>query len=213
MRNSAGGGERAGALLFPHHRMRVARTRRAHPARAGDRVRKHRERCESLFFALFRLWCTHNQARSAINTHELQFQNTHAAPKLSALRVHAGGGRRAAVRRADEVRTTPTRQLRCDLRGSDDNRADNKAAPTTARNCTLHEALSILEKDDDMEPQQVFIELPDPTVLSAEDSADEDQGDYEAWTLNLRSLTTGITTQPHLGAEGVTSPRVTERGI
>ncbi|GBP58083.1 hypothetical protein EVAR_39800_1 [Eumeta japonica] len=43
------------------------------------------------------------------------------------------------------------------------------------KNCVLHEALSILKEDDDVELQKIFIEPPDPTVLSDDDSADEDQ--------------------------------------
>ncbi|GBP67252.1 hypothetical protein EVAR_47204_1 [Eumeta japonica] len=57
-------------------------------------------------------------------------------------------------------------RIRSVSRGSADQSCDNRSLDDT-----LHEALSFLEKDDNVEPQQV--EPPDPAVLS-----DEDQGSF-----------------------------------
>ncbi|XP_045767230.1 piggyBac transposable element-derived protein 3-like [Maniola jurtina] len=46
------------------------------------------------------------------------------------------------------------------------------------KGCTLHEALAILEEDDELEPQLLYIEPPDPAILFDEDSADEDEGGF-----------------------------------
>ncbi|XP_048006923.1 uncharacterized protein LOC125242231 isoform X2 [Leguminivora glycinivorella] len=44
------------------------------------------------------------------------------------------------------------------------------------KNCTLHEALAILEEDSDYEVNQIFVEPPEPNIHSDEDSGDEDDG-------------------------------------
>lgn len=46
------------------------------------------------------------------------------------------------------------------------------------RDCTLHEALAVLEENEDLEPRMLYIEPPDPAVRSDEDSADEDEGGF-----------------------------------
>ncbi|GBP22951.1 hypothetical protein EVAR_95351_1 [Eumeta japonica] len=60
--------------------------------------------------------------------------------------------------------------------------------------------LSILKEDDDVEPQQVFIEPPDLAVLSDEDSADEDQGGFIN-NLTGRQLGANVN-EPQLGPSG-----------
>lgn len=42
--------------------------------------------------------------------------------------------------------------------------------------CNLHEALAILEEEEDLEPRQIFVSPPEPAVHSDEDSGDEDAG-------------------------------------
>lgn len=42
--------------------------------------------------------------------------------------------------------------------------------------CSVHEALAILEDNEDLEPEKNYIEPPDPAVASDEDSGDEDSG-------------------------------------
>lgn len=46
------------------------------------------------------------------------------------------------------------------------------------RDCTVQEALAILEEDTDLEPKSIFIEPPQPTIHSDEDSGDEDEGGF-----------------------------------
>ena len=42
------------------------------------------------------------------------------------------------------------------------------------RDCTLHDALQVLEDNEDLNPLQIFIEPPDPAIQTDEDSAEED---------------------------------------
>lgn len=58
------------------------------------------------------------------------------------------------------------------------------------RDCTVHEALTILEEDTDLEPKSIFIEPPQPTIHSDEDSGDEDQGGFIN-NLSSRQLNAG----------------------
>ncbi|CAG5039839.1 unnamed protein product [Parnassius apollo] len=43
------------------------------------------------------------------------------------------------------------------------------------KGCTLHDAFAALEDDEDLEPSYIFIETPDPSMHTDEESADEDQ--------------------------------------
>ncbi|KAI8425185.1 hypothetical protein MSG28_007009, partial [Choristoneura fumiferana] len=42
--------------------------------------------------------------------------------------------------------------------------------------CSVHEALAILEDNEDIEAEKIYIEPPDPAIASDEDSGEEDAG-------------------------------------
>jgi hypothetical protein len=54
--------------------------------------------------------------------------------------------------------------------------------------CSVHEALAILEDNEDLEPEKKYIEPPDPAIASDEDSDEEDAGGALLNNLSGRQL-------------------------